>query len=348
MRRETRSEMRTAVVRPLVMAGEDICHSHGGHRLFCLDTEGHALLFDAPRAIQRDAQSVFLAHDVARPEVFLRKLISGGKVEIRKIAMACRRIPALSDGIGNEIRGIEHFRTVMEAVQVVMVGHDGKRVIRNTGAHVVPPADELEHEGFILVGDGIGTAGRRIAPFVDELHQNPCAFAGRAGAFGKRTAQVIADAAVFDAVGVFHAFAGCSHAVGHDDHAAFVDKAVGGGQPAGILAVFRPVIAERMGNLRDFGAALLSGHDAACRPILRGNPAVANDDIAAVVFVMSNKHAPCRAGFFAGDERHAVHFIPIKHAIASSNRKGVGAKLRSFPLILSSQKPGVNDCVLAF
>ena len=173
------------------MAGEDVCHSHDGHRLFCLDTEGHAFLFDAPRAIQRDAQSVFLAHDVARPEVFLRKLISGGKVEIRKIAMACRRIPALSDGIENEIRRIEHFRTVMEAVQVVMVGHDGKRVIRNTGAHVVPPADELEHEGFILVGDGIGTAGRRIAPFVDEFHQNPCAFTGRAGAFGKRTMSVM-------------------------------------------------------------------------------------------------------------------------------------------------------------
>lgn len=146
------------------------------HRLFCLDTEGHALLFDAPRAIQRDAQSVFLAHDVARPEVFFRKLVSGGKVKIRIIAMVRGRIPTLIDRVENEIRGIEHFRTVMEAVQVVMVGHDSKRVIRNAGAHVVPSADELEHEGFVLVGDGVGTAGRRIAPFVDEFHQNPCAF----------------------------------------------------------------------------------------------------------------------------------------------------------------------------
>ena len=319
MRRKTGAEMRTAVVRSLVMAGKDIRHPHGVHRMIRFHAERHALFFDAPWTIQRDAQSVFLAHDVTRPEVFFRKLVSGGKVKIRIIAMVRGRIPALIDRVGNEIRGIEHLRAVVETVQVVMVGHDGERVIRNAGAHVVPSADELEHEGFVLVGDGVGTAGRRIAPFVDEFHQNPCAFPGRAGAFGKRTAQVVADAAVFDAVGVFHAFAGCAHAVGHDDHAALVDKAVSGGQSAGILAVFRPVIAKRMGNLRDFGAALFGGHHASCRPVLRGNPAVAHNDESAVIFVMSNKHAPRRAGIFAGDERHAVHFILIKHAIASSN-----------------------------
>ena len=192
-------------------------------------------------------------------------------------------------------------------MQVEVIGHDGNRVIRHARAHVVAAARQLEHEGFALIGDGVGAAGRRIAPFVHQLHQDARAVAGGLGALGQRAAQVIGNAAVLDARGIVRAFAGSAHAVGGDDHAAFVDKAVRVGKTRFILAVFHPVIAQRVGGLRDGRAAFLSGHGCARRPVARANIAVAHDDVTAVVLVVADQHMARRAGGSASDEGHAVH-----------------------------------------
>ena len=226
-----------------------------------------------------------------------------------------------------------------------MIGHDGNRVIRHARAHVVAAARQLEHEGFALIGDGVGAAGRRIAPFVHQLHQDARAVAGGLGALGQRAAQVIGNAAVLDARGIVRAFAGGAHAVGGDDHAAFVDKAVRVGKTRFILAVFHPVIAQRVGGLRDGRAAILSGHGCARRPVARGNIAVAHDDVTAVVLVVADQHMARRAGGFAGDEfmgtfPNASRSNVGVFAICVSSKNAFIRKLR---LIVALRQAAVND-----
>ena len=307
VRGEAGAEVRAAVARPLVMRAEDIGHHLRGDGAVRPDAEGHALLLDAPRAIQRDAQAVFLAHDVARTEELVLRLIRPGEIEIGKIAVFRGRVPAAGDGVGHHVRGVELLGVIGQPVQVEVVGHDGDGVVRHARAHIVAAARQLEHEGLVPVGDGVGAAGGRVAPFVDQLHQDARAVAGGLGALGQRAAQVEGDAAVLDAIRVLHALAGGAHAVGDDDHAALVDKAVRVGEPHHVLAVFHPVIAQRVGDLREKGAPLLGGHDRALFPIARGNPAVAHDDVAAVVLVVADEHMPRRAGGFARNQGHAVH-----------------------------------------
>ena len=177
-----------------------------------IHAERRAFPFNIPISTEHNALPMLLAQQITRMPPGLFTLIRLGKIKVG-IIRRFGHIPALFDGIAHNILRIEHFRAIAERMEGIMIGHDDHRVIRYARTDIMPPADELEHERLILIGNGIGAAGRSVAPFVNQRHQHMRTLTRCMCAFRQRTAQHIANPAVLNDVRVVIGFLGPAHRI---------------------------------------------------------------------------------------------------------------------------------------
>ena len=216
----------------------------------------------------------FLSHDLA-------------PVEDRVLGVMAAVLDGALDLLGLDLPGF----------LVVQVNLVHEEVVRDVDDFVVvnlagDPAVALmdgELPGFVRIGDRVGAAVVEVAEFGEELRGDFNAFTSGMGAFGDEAADAVADAAVLDfhAVGVEDLAA----PVRGDHDAGVVEEAVGEARAVRNEGL-RPVEAQRLLDLRDFGRELFELHGLALL-VLGGRDVVLHvEETPAVVFVVGDDDAP--------------------------------------------------------
>ena len=229
----------------------------------------------------------FLSHDLA-------------PVEDRVLGVMAAVLDGALDLLGLDLPGF----------LVVQVNLVHEEVVRDVDDFVVvnlagDPAVALmdgELPGFVRIGDRVGAAVVEVAEFGEELRGDFNAFTGGMGAFGDEAADAVADAAVLDfhAVGVEDLAA----PVRGDHDAGVVEEAVGEARAVRNEGL-RPVEAQRLLDLRDFGRELLELQHFTLLVLGGRNVVLHVEETTAVVFVVGDDDVARFGNGLADHERAA-------------------------------------------
>ena len=289
--------------RAVVVVGQKRHHLLDRHRF--LRTHGE-WKFSVPAVLAGQCQRAEpLPQHVDRLSDRIGVLISPSKIE------RPGHVPTAPDGFAGEAVGHPEFIECRRIVDRIVVRHDQYAVVRHANGDVTPSLRDLDHERLVRVGDGVGAAARRIAPSIDQLHQDVDRVPRADRPLGHGAAKVVADAAGLPGAVLARLHA----AVADDADAALIVKHIGGAHAALRRTDFRPVESQRPLHLRNCRQPRLGGHRAALGPARRRHQPVADGHDAGVVLVVRDQHAPRRRSAAPGHERHAVQFLIPAHRL---------------------------------
>ena len=181
------------------------------------------------------------------------------------------------------------------------VGNVRDFVVLNLAGDVAMALEEHDLPGFVVVGDGVGTAASNVAVLRDEVDGDVDGVAGRLGAFGEQAADAVADAAVNTRILFFERVVAV---VRHDGDAVFIDEAVGEGIAVRMQGL-RPIEAVRMGNLRNLGGRRFVRDEFAGLVVGSRNPVLARDDAEVIVLVVTDHDLAGGGNVLADHDRGA-------------------------------------------
>ena len=181
------------------------------------------------------------------------------------------------------------------------VGNVRDFVVLNLAGDVAMALEEHDLPGFVVVGDGVGTAASNVAVLRDEVDGDVDGVAGRLGAFGEQAADAVADATVNNRILFFERVVAV---VRHDGDAVFIDEAVGEGIAVRMQGL-RPIEAVRMGNLRNLGGRRFVRDEFAGLVVGSRNPVLARDDAEVIVLVVTDHDLAGGGNVLADHDRGA-------------------------------------------